>query len=178
MCLLSGSVSSNCLHPMDSRSSPPGSFVHGIFQARILERVTLRYSRDQTWVSCVTCTAGRFFTTSTTWKPPLLSVRGHAAMSDSATPWMVARQASLSMEILQARKLERAAIPSSRGIFPTQGSNPGLPHCRWILYHQSHQGILNSFKTGNATGGEVPLWAQMLDLWIIEGKKRSSLFNT
>ena len=26
------------------------------------------------------------------------------------------------------------------GIFPTQGSNPGLPHCRWILYHLSHQG--------------------------------------
>ena len=22
-----------------------------------------------------------------------------------------------------------------QGIFPTQGSNPGLPHCRWILYH-------------------------------------------
>ena len=21
-------------------------------------------------------------------------------------------------------------------IFPTQGSNPGLLHCRWILYHQ------------------------------------------
>jgi len=25
-------------------------------------------------------------------------------------------------------------------IFPTQGSNPGLPHCRWILYQLSHQG--------------------------------------
>ena len=25
-------------------------------------------------------------------------------------------------------------------IFPIQGSNPGLPHCRWILYHLSHQG--------------------------------------
>ena len=25
-------------------------------------------------------------------------------------------------------------------IFPTQGSNPGLPHCRQILYHLSHQG--------------------------------------
>ena len=25
-------------------------------------------------------------------------------------------------------------------IFPTQGSNPGLPHCRWILYCLSHQG--------------------------------------
>ena len=27
-----------------------------------------------------------------------------------------------------------------QGIFPTQGSNPSLPHCRWILYCQSHQG--------------------------------------
>ena len=26
------------------------------------------------------------------------------------------------------------------GIFPTQGSNSGLPHCRWILYQLSHQG--------------------------------------
>ena len=25
-------------------------------------------------------------------------------------------------------------------IFPTQGSNPSFPHCRWILYHLSHQG--------------------------------------
>ena len=27
-----------------------------------------------------------------------------------------------------------------QGIFPTQGSNSGLPHCRRILYHLSHQG--------------------------------------
>ena len=25
-------------------------------------------------------------------------------------------------------------------IFPTQGSNPGLPHCRWILDQLSYQG--------------------------------------
>ena len=25
-------------------------------------------------------------------------------------------------------------------IFPTQGLNPGLPHCRRILYRLSHQG--------------------------------------
>ena len=25
-------------------------------------------------------------------------------------------------------------------IFPTQGSNSGLPHCKWILYHLNHQG--------------------------------------
>ena len=27
-----------------------------------------------------------------------------------------------------------------QGIFQTQGSNPGLPHCRQMLYHLSHQG--------------------------------------
>ena len=29
-----------------------------------------------------------------------------------------------------------------QGILPTQGSNPGLPHCTWILYKLSHQGSL------------------------------------
>ena len=27
-----------------------------------------------------------------------------------------------------------------QGIFPTQSSNPGLPHCRQILYQLSHKG--------------------------------------
>jgi len=27
-----------------------------------------------------------------------------------------------------------------QGIFPTQGLNPGLPHCRQILYQLSHTG--------------------------------------
>ena len=27
-----------------------------------------------------------------------------------------------------------------QGIFPTQGSNPGLPHCRRVLYQLSHKG--------------------------------------
>ena len=26
------------------------------------------------------------------------------------------------------------------GVFPTLGSNPGLPHCRWILHQLSHKG--------------------------------------
>ena len=27
-----------------------------------------------------------------------------------------------------------------QGIFPIQGLNPGLPHCRWILYQLRHKG--------------------------------------
>ena len=47
--------------------------------------------------------------------------------------------------ILQARILQWAAIPFSRGSSGpgdwTRGSNPGLLHCRQILYYLSHQGI-------------------------------------
>ena len=43
-------------------------------------------------------------------------------------------------EILQARTLGWVAIPFSKEIVPAQGSNPGLPHCRLILYHLSQQG--------------------------------------
>ena len=44
--------------------------------------------------------------------------------------------------ILQARILEWVAIPFSRGIVPTQGSNSSLLHCRQILYQLSHCGSL------------------------------------
>ena len=30
-----------------------------------------------------------------------------------------------------------------QGVFPTQGSNPGPPHCRQMLYHLSHQGSMD-----------------------------------
>ena len=39
--------------------------------------------------------------------------------------------------ILQARILEWVAIPFFRGVLHTQESNPGLLHCRWILYRRS-----------------------------------------
>ena len=44
--------------------------------------------------------------------------------------------------IFQARVLEWVAISFLQGIFLTQGSNPGLPHCRQTLYRLSHQGSL------------------------------------
>ena len=33
-----------------------------------------------------------------------------------------------------------------QGIFPTQRSNPGLPHCRRIIYQLNYQSILLYFK--------------------------------
>ena len=44
--------------------------------------------------------------------------------------------------ILQARRLECVAISLS-GDLLIEGLNPGLLHCRQILYHLSHQGSPN-----------------------------------
>ena len=55
--------------------SPSGFSVHGISQARILEWVAIFFSRgssqcrDRTHASCVSCIAGRFFTTESPGKP-------------------------------------------------------------------------------------------------------------
>ena len=88
----------------------PGSSIHGIFQARILEWVPVPFSRgssqfkDQTQVSHV---AGGFFTS---W-----------ATREAQEYW------------------SGYPVPSQQ-IFPTQESNWGLPHCRRILYQLSYKG--------------------------------------
>ena len=61
----------------------------------------------------------------------------HSVVSDSLRPH------GLIHGILQARILKWVAVPFSRGSSQprdqTQGSNPGLQHCRQILYQLSHQ---------------------------------------
>ena len=66
MCVLSHFNRAWLYDPMDC--SPPGSSVHGILQARILECVAMPSSRDfsqlgdRTCISCGSCIAGGFFT--------------------------------------------------------------------------------------------------------------------
>ena len=102
-CLVAKSCLTLC-DPMDC--SLPGSSVHGIFQARILEWVAISFSRgsswprDQTRVSCISCTG--------TWMLYCWAAReaqGHyllfifqslSRVQLFATLWTAARQASLS----------------------------------------------------------------------------------
>ena len=76
LCYVRFSVVSNSLQPY-GLCSPPGSYVHGILQARILEWVIIPFSRGssqpryQTRVSLIT---GRFFTIWATREAPNLLV--------------------------------------------------------------------------------------------------------
>ena len=59
--------------------SPPGSSVHGVFLARILEWVAMPSSggssqaRDRTHISYISCIAGGFFTIWATWEAQINS---------------------------------------------------------------------------------------------------------
>ena len=50
--------------------SPPGSSVHGISQARMLEWVAISVSKGIFPTQCLSCIAGRFFTAEPPGKPP------------------------------------------------------------------------------------------------------------
>ena len=67
-----------------------------------------------------------------------------------------------------------------QGIFPTQGSNPCLLYCRWILYHLSHQGsprilewVAYPFSRGSSqprkTNGGLPRCRRILYQLSYEG---------
>ena len=43
-----------------------------------------------------------------------------------------------------------------QGIFPTQGSNPGFRHCRWILYQLSHKGSPHNANCTVSTMSKYP----------------------
>ena len=82
--------------------------------------------------------AGRFFTTSATWEAPSLACESesHSVVSDSLQPHGL--QPARLLCPLQEYWSGLPYPPPE--IFPIQGSNPGVPQCRQILYHLSHQG--------------------------------------
>ena len=84
--------------------------VHGIFQARILEWVAFSFSKGSS--------------------QPGIKPRSPTLQADSVPaepPGKPKNTGVGSLSLLQ-------------GIFPTQESNQGLLHCRWILYLLSYQG--------------------------------------
>ena len=83
--------------------------------------------RNRTRVSCV---AGRFFTNWAIREALKWKLFSHVwlLVTPCNSPWNSPGQETgvSGCSLLQ-------------GIFPTQRSNPGLPHCRWILYQLNQQ---------------------------------------
>ena len=58
-----------------------------------------------------------------------------------------------------------------QGILSTQGLNLGLPHCRQILYHLSHQGSPD--RKRKPLSSEILLLLLLLLLVVIESENRA-----
>ena len=56
------------------------------------------------------------------------------------TPWIVSCTKFLCPWDFQGKSTGVGCYFLLQGIFPTQGWNPGLSHCRQTLYHLNHQG--------------------------------------
>ena len=66
------------------------------------------------------------------------AVLSHSVMSDSLR--LHSLPSSLVHEDSPGKNTGMGCYALFQGIFPTQGSNPGLLNCRQILYHLSYQG--------------------------------------
>ena len=73
---------------------------------------------------------------STSWKWKW----SHSVVSDFLRPHGLKPTRLLHPRNFPGKSTEVGCHFLLQGIFPTQGSNPGLPHCRQTLYHLSHQG--------------------------------------
>ena len=136
-------VVSNSWNSMDC--SPPGSSVHGVSQARRLEWVAISFCRGSSqgsnpgllhcrqilcWWSqqggpddiyvllCLGAQSCPTLYSPTDCSPPGSSVHGNSPGKNTRVGCHALLQ----------------------GVFPTQGLNTALLHCRWILYHLGHQG--------------------------------------
>ena len=94
--------------PMDC--SLPGSSVHGILQARIVEWVAIPFSEKEDLPN------------------PGIKPMSHTLQADSL----------LSGPLGKPKNTEVGSLVLPQGIFPTQKLNPGLLHCRQILYQLSY----------------------------------------
>ena len=138
--------------------SLPGSTVHGIVQARILEWAAISFSRgssqprDWTHFSYVSC-IDRHVLSSTTCKAPDLFMLCVCLVSQSCpitcNPTDCNPPGSSVHGDSPSKKTEVGCHFLLQGIFPIQGSNPGLPHYRRILYCLSQQGSPSTYKKNN-----------------------------
>ena len=126
--------------------SLPGSSIHGILQARILEWVAISFSRGSSWprnrtqVSCIT---GSYKGS------PLLEWQLFLSPRGLPNPGIEPRSPTLQVDSLLS---EPPGKPKNTGvgslsllqrIFLTQELNLGLLHCRWILCQLSYEGSPN-----------------------------------
>ena len=65
-----------------------------------------------------------------------------------------------------------------QGVFPTQGLNRGLPHCRRILYQLSHKGSIYAPAHNQFTAGpEFYIFSSLLHICLLSTRTQSKVWT-
>ena len=140
--------------------SPPGSSVHGILQARILEWVATPSSRGifpSQGSNPLLCLL-HWQATSLPLVPPGKPIYIMRVVNESESPvqLFVAPWTTQPWNS-PGQNTGVGSLSLLQGIFPTQGLNPSLLHCRWVLYQLSRKGssrrlewVAYSFSRGSS----------------------------
>ena len=125
--------------------NPSGSSVHGILQARILEWVAMTSSKGSSWpkdwtrISYISCIGRQVLYHQHCLGSPYCQLESesesHSVVSDSLRPHGLYSPGKFPGQNTRVGRLSLL-----QGIFPPQGSNPGLPHSRQTLYQLTHKG--------------------------------------
>ena len=132
----------SCLTSCDPMNcSLPGSSVHGILQARILEWVAMPSSRGSSPPRDGTCVSSVYLhwqagslPLSPPWKPTPSS-ESRLVLSDSLQP-----HGLYSPWNSPGQNTGVGSLSLLQGIFPACRLKSGIPHCRQILYQLSYKG--------------------------------------
>ena len=126
--------------------SLPGSSVHEIFQARILEWVAISYSRgsswprDQTHISCISCISRRILYHCTMWEAPFF-------VSEDARIWGLWYHSF--QRNMRCKYLGPVPFVFTSGVYSghTVGSDYSLMAARWQVFFPSWvlSGLTSSF---------------------------------
>ena len=116
--------------------SIPGFSVHGIFQARVLESVAISFSRGSSWPRV--------------WTQVFHNVGRHYPLSHQGSSIFFEPPFFLGGG---GKNTGVSCHSLLQEIFPTQGLNLGLPHCRQTLYRLS---LGPNYGGGNEDNGDLP----------------------
>ena len=131
MCLAIQSCPAHC-DPMDC--IPPGSSVHRILQARILEWVATLFSRRSSHPGI---------------KPGSPALQANCLLSEPPA----------KLKNTLVRILSRL-----QGVVPTQESNQALLHCRQILYQSSYPGSKPQESSPLFMEGRIHVFCRLVNL--------------
>ena len=169
--------------------SPPGSSVHGISKARILEWVAIRFSRGSFWPrywTQVSCIAGRFFTNwATREAQSVLLLFSHSVVSDSCDPMDCSTPGFpvllCLLGIAQTQPIE-SMLPYNHfilccpllllpSVFPSIRvfSNELALHIRWLNYWS----FCFSISLSNEASGLISFRIDWFDVLAIKGLSRA-----